>query len=161
MKLLVERIEARRIPILFFLLIVAALLRLYDLNDGLWHDEIITAVKYVRLPFAKILTTYDSENEHFLYTILARGFVLLFEENAWALRFPAVLFGIASIGTTYLLGRQVSNVLEALLASALLTFSYYHIWFSQNARGYTGLLFFANLSSWLLIRALVENRSKL
>jgi hypothetical protein len=32
--------------------------------------------------------------------------------------------------------------------------SYHHVWFSQNARGYTGLLFFGLLATWLLVRAL-------
>jgi uncharacterized membrane protein len=34
-----------------------------------------------------------------------------------------------------------------------MAFSYHHIWFSQNARGYTGLLFWAILSSWLFLLA--------
>jgi uncharacterized membrane protein len=42
---------------------------------------------------------------------------------------------------------------EALLACTLMTFSYHHIWFSQNARGYMGLLFFATLATWLWIEA--------
>ena len=65
-----------------------------------------------------------------------------------------VLFGLASILALYLFGRQVTSASESLLAAALLTFSYHHVWFSQNARGYTGLLFWTLLSSWLLLRAL-------
>jgi uncharacterized membrane protein len=49
-------------------------------------------------------------------------------------------------------------VREALFATAVLAFSYHHIWFSQNARGYTGLLFWTILSSWLFVRALEESR---
>jgi hypothetical protein len=37
-----------------------------------------------------------------------------------------------------------------------LTFSYHHVWFSQNARGYTGLLFFTLLSSYWFVRSLRE-----
>ena len=70
------------------------------------------------------------------------------------MRLPAVLFGLASILALYLFGRQVTSASESLLAAALLTFSYHHVWFSQNARGYTGLLFWTLLSSWLLLRAL-------
>ena len=44
---------------------------------------------------------------------------------------------------------------EALfLATALLTFSYHHVWFSQNARGYTALLFATVLATDLFLRAL-------
>jgi hypothetical protein len=37
-----------------------------------------------------------------------------------------------------------------------MTVSYHHIWFSQNARGYTGLLFFSMLATWLWM----ESRSR-
>jgi len=143
------------------ILAVALGLRLYRLDSGLWLDEILTYVNYARLPFAEILTTYASENQHFLYSLMAHACFQLFGEGAWALRLPAVLFGVASVGALYLLGREVAGVREGLFAAALLTFSYHHVWFSQNARGYTGLLFFTILSSWLLIRAFNEDRPSL
>ena len=40
----------------------------------------------------------------------------------------------------------------------MIAFSYYHLWFSQNARGYTGLLFWTLLASWFLVRGMLENR---
>jgi 4-amino-4-deoxy-L-arabinose transferase-like glycosyltransferase len=142
-------------PVLLLALLVAAAgLRFYKLNQGLWLDEILTYTSYARMPYAQIVTTFDSENQHFLYSLLARTSFLLFGESAWALRLPAVLFGVGSILALYLLGREVTDRREALLSAALLTFSYHHIWFSQNARGYTGLLFWTILSSWLLVRSL-------
>lgn len=147
--------------VLIAILIAATLLRFYQLNSGLWLDEIITYVKYARLPFLSIVTTFDSENQHFLYSLLAHLSFIIFGESNWALRLPAVLFGVGSIWAIYLLGREVSNDIEALLASALLTFSYHHVWFSQNARGYTGLLFWAIISSWLFIRGIRENKTKI
>src|SRR5262245_3001296 len=127
--------------LLAVILIAAAILRFYRLNEGLWFDEILTAVRYVRLPFAKLLFAYDSENQHFLYSILAHFSVSVFGEYSWSLRLPAALFGIGAIAMTYVFGCAVTSRSESLLTSALLTVSYFHIWFSQNARGYTGLQF--------------------
>lgn len=146
------------LSILGAILLAALGLRLYHLNSGLWFDEIVTNVLYARMPFGSILTSYESENQHFLYSLLAHASFNLFGETAWALRLPAVLFGVASIWGLYLLGCEVANRTEALLASALLTFSYTHVWFSQNARGYSGLLFLAILSSYLFLRACREAR---
>lgn len=146
--------------ILLLLLGAATAIRLYDLGQGLWLDEITTLVKYARLPFREILTTYDSENQHFLYSLLAHASFVLFGESAWALRLPAVLFGVGSIAGLYLLGREVARPLETLLAAAFLTFSYHHVWFSQNARGYTGLLCWSILSSVFFIRALRDGRTR-
>jgi len=139
-------------------LIAAAVLRLVDLGDGLWIDELVTYASYAGVPFGKLVSTYDSQNHHILYSLFAHASFLVFGEGAWALRLPAVLFGVASIWALYLFARQVASLREALLSIALLAFSYHHVWFSQNARGYTALLFFTLIASWLLVRALRERR---
>lgn len=141
------------------LIALGAALRFYRLGEGLWLDEILTDVTYVRQPLGVLLTTFESENQHFLYSILGYFSYQLFGPGAWALRLPAVLFGLASLGGLYLVGRRVTCARETLLAVALLTVTYQHIWFSQNARGYTGLLFWTLLSSWLFIRGVDEPRA--
>src|SRR5690606_19936697 len=66
-------------------------------------------------------------------------------------RVPAVVFGVLCIPMLFLLADRVTSRVEAWMASLLLTVSYHHIWFSQNARAYTGLLFFAMLTTWLFL----------
>ncbi|HZQ09192.1 MAG TPA: glycosyltransferase family 39 protein [Anaerolineae bacterium] len=147
--------------IILGVILVAALgLRLYALDAGLWLDEILTYVQYARMPFLQIISTYPDQNQHFLYSLMAHASFLLFGESNWALRLPAVLFGVASIGAMYLFAREVTNRREALLASALLAFSYQHIWFSQNARGYSGVLFWTLLASYFFLRALDDRNAK-
>jgi mannosyltransferase len=143
------------------LLAVATGLRLLYLNSGLWLDEILTLTSYARLPYLQIITTYDSENQHFLYSLLAHASLLLFGESPWVLRLPAVLFGVGSIAAIYFFGREVSTPREGFLAAALLTFSYHHVWFSQNARGYSAFLFWAIVSSWLFIRGIRQDRARI
>jgi len=138
------------------ILCTAAVLRLYALDSGLWHDEIVTYVKYARLPLGEIVSTYWNQNQHFLYTLLAHVSIVIFGDTAWSLRLPAALFGVASIWALYLFGRQVSTDRETFLACALVSLSYHHVWFSQNARGYIGLLFWTLLASWLFLRGLRE-----
>jgi uncharacterized membrane protein len=89
-----------------------------------------------------------------LFSVMARISVLLFGEHTWSLRLPAVLFGVGAVPALYFLGREVSTRREALLAAALLTVSYHHVWFSQNARGYTGMLFWTLLCSYFLLRGM-------
>jgi mannosyltransferase len=146
--------------LLWILLVVSFVLRLYKLGEGLWLDEIGMYLKYLTRPFGELLTTYDSENQHFLYTILARLSIQLFGDNGWALRFPALLFGCGSIWALFIFGCEITTRREAFLSSALLSLSYYHVWFSQNARGYTGLLFWTLYSSFIFLRALSTGASK-
>jgi mannosyltransferase len=145
--------------LLFGVLAVGAALRFYALGEGLWHDEVRALVIYARAPFAEILTTFDSQNQHLLYSLLAHGALSVVGDEVVALRLPAALFGLASLWATYWLGSIVASRREGLLAAALLTASYHHVWFSQNARGYTGLLFFALLSTALLVRLLRSDRA--
>jgi hypothetical protein len=149
------------ICVLGFILVVASALYLYRLGEGLWYDEIVTYVNYVQAPLGEIISTYDDQNQHLLYSLLAHISFDLFGEGAWSLRLPAVIFGLGSIWALYLLGRELTGSREALLSAALLAFSYHQVWFSQNARGYTGLLFWTLLSSWLFVRALREGDRKL
>lgn len=134
------------------ILLVGALLRLYQLPNGLWFDEIQTLVEYVRRPMGQILTTYDSQNQHLFYSVLARLAFDLFGESALALRLPAAAMGILSLWAVYLFARLVTGRTESVLAAAFLAFSYHHVWFSQNARGYTGLLLWTLLGSACFLR---------
>jgi mannosyltransferase len=132
---------------------VALALRLWHLGSCLWFDEVITLVGFVRPSLGHTVTSFPSQNQHMLYSILAHACVTLLGESAWAVRLPAVLFGVASLWALFLLGRRVVGVRDALLACALCTVSYHHVWFSQNARGYTGLMFFATLATWVWLEA--------
>ena len=142
---------------LIALLGAALVVRLYRLGDGLWIDEISTWIRFMRLPLWEIPTVYGSENQHFLFSLLARLSMLVFGETNWAFRLPAALFGVASIWATWWMARLVASPREAFAAASLLAFSYHHVWFSQNARGYSGLLFWTMLASGLLIQALDSN----
>lgn len=142
---------------LLVLTLLAAALRAIALNQQLWFDEIATLIDSVNRSLTAILTTYTSQNQHTLYSVLTLGSIKLFGQQPWTLRLPAVVFGVASIPALYFFGRLITTRREALLASALMVFSYHHVWFSQNARGYTGLLFFTLAASFLFIRGLEES----
>jgi 4-amino-4-deoxy-L-arabinose transferase-like glycosyltransferase len=144
---------------LALLLVSATAVRFHALGEGLWYDEIVALVKYVRMPLGQILTTYDSQNQHLLYSVLAHGSVSMLGESIFSLRLPAVVLGIASLWAAYWFGRQVTGRREAFAATALLAFSYHHVWFSQNARGYTGLLFATLVGSGLFMRMLRDGGS--
>ena len=134
------------------ILAVATVVRLHGLGSDLWFDEMATYVRDAGLPIGELVSTYESQNQHFLYSILAKLTMAAFGDSPWSLRLPAVIFGVAGIWALYRLGMYVANRREALLAAGLVALSYHHVWFSQNARGYTGLMFFTLLSSWLLLR---------
>lgn len=148
----------RDLALVSLFMLIAAALRIPGLNEGLWLDEIITLVDFVRLPAEQIASDYASRNNHIFYSLLAHFSVEQFGSSAWALRLPAVVFGVCTIPAAYYLGRQLGSRYESLLVAAFLTFSYHHVWFSQDARGYTGLLLGSVLSSIFFVRLLALER---
>ncbi len=138
---------------------LAAVLRAIGLDGGLWYDEIRTLLDSVRSPLYQILTVFPSNNQHTFYSVLAHFSIGAFGEHAWSLRLPSVVLGAATVPVLYLFAREFVGRIEALLASLLLTVAYHHVWFSQNARGYSALAFFTVLSSWLLLRGLRRGRA--
>ena len=142
---------------LIILTFIALGLRLWNLNSDLWVDEVFTLLDFARPSFKEILTSFPSQNQHLLYSILAHTSIEIFGESAWSLRLPAVVFGAASVPALFLLCRKILGATEAILAAALMSVSYHHIWFSQNARGYSGLLFFTLLATLFWFEALEKN----
>ena len=151
-----ERATSRRI--LALLIGLAVLVRLPGLNEGLWFDEIWTLIDQVRAPLSKSVASFESDNNHPLYSVLAWLSVRAFGESAWALRFPALLFGVAAIPALYLFARELLSERQALVCAALLTFSFHHVAYSQNARAYTMLLTFTLVSSTAFLKACEEER---
>ena len=136
------------------ILVLAAALRLTHLGSGLWYDEIETLVRYARLPFGRIVTTFDSQNQHMLYSLSAHASMGVLGDGARGVRFPAAVFGVLSLWALARFGARLTTRREALLATLLLAVSYHHVWFSQDARGYTALMFFTILSTDLFLRLL-------
>lgn len=139
-------------------LALALILRTVSLNSDLWIDEVFTLIDFVRLPAGEILTDFSSDNQHFLFSLLSHASVALFGEYPWAIRLPSVLFGLASIWVCMLLARLVYGKQVAAWSGLLMAVSYHHIWFSQNARGYTILLLGTVLSTYLLLRGLQHGK---
>jgi mannosyltransferase len=140
------------------ILLVALLLRVIALNSDLWIDEVLTVVNYIRLTPGEIITDFTDDNQHVLFSLLSHFSVSLFGESAWAIRMPAMLFGVASIWATMRIAALVYDRRVAVYSGLLLTVSYHHVWFSQNARAYTILLFGTVLSTWLLLLGLQHGK---
>ena len=138
------------------ILLLALALRLYRLDAPLWYDEVYTLTHFVREPWPQLLRDFSSLNNHMAYSIEAKAAVALLGESAVAMRLPAVLFGVGSIALMWPLAREAAGRGTTLVAMTLAAISYHHVWFSQNARGYTELLFFTGLASLLFVRALAR-----
>jgi mannosyltransferase len=139
--------------------LVAIVLRSIHLGADLWLDEITPIVDYGHMPVVQVMGSYLRTNNHLLNTLLIKAAIGIFGESEWSVRVPAVIFGVATVPALYWFARLALSRWGSLAAAAFLAVSYHHIFFSQNARGYSAYLFFALVSSGLLIRALADDRA--
>lgn len=152
----IEATTARRTLALITLLALG--LRLMGLDSDLWLDELLTLRGFAPLPVGEIITSYRSPNNHLLNTLFIKGSVALFGEHAWSVRLITALLGTASVPTLYRVARLAMSRRASLGAALLLAVSYHHIFFSQNARGFTPYLFFALIACRALADGLREQR---
>ena len=143
------RPRAAALPLLL-LIAVATALRLYGLGSQLWLDE-TSALNSIRRPALAIVTEWPGASSHILYELLAHGSIVLFGTTPFALRIVAAVFGIADVAMLYVLAARIFDRQHAVLMSALLAVSYHHVFYSQDARGYTALIFFFLVTSYLLV----------
>lgn len=147
-------VNARERLALVLILLLALGLRLFKADTALWYDEIFTAVNFVRLPVGVLVSTFDSLNNHMLYSLGAKVSVAVLGEGPLALRLPAILLALGSIFVQWRISRRVVGPVQAIIVALLLALSYHHVWFSQNARGYTGLLFFTSAATLAFIKGI-------
>ena len=131
---------------------LATALRLYALDEqSLWYDEAFS-VYLARMDPGEIAARTAADIQPPLYYFLLHGWIKLLGDEEAALRGLSVLFGILTVPLLYgvawqLFRRQVA----ALLAAFLVAISPLHIWYAQETRMYTLLVFLCLLSSYLLL----------
>jgi mannosyltransferase len=139
---------------------LAIVLRAHNLGQDLWLDEISPIVDYTRLSAAQVIGSYMRSNNHLMNTLLLKASISMFGQSEWSVRLPAVIFGVLGIPALYWVARLGLTRIASLGAALLFATSYHHIFFSQNARGYTAYLFFALVSTGALLRALRADELK-
>lgn len=138
--------------------ILALVLRWVGIGSDLWLDEIAPVVLYGPMPAWQVPFTYIAPNNHLLNTLLTKGAIELFGNVEWAIRLPAMLFGAATVPVLYWTGRLCLSRSASLGAALLLAVSYHHVFFSQNARGYSAYLLLSLLAGALFVRGIQEDR---
>ena len=132
---------------------LAAVLRIYHLGyNELWFDEVFTYYQ------TQSVTQLTSDIQGLLFPVLANIWCKVFYFNEFNIRFSALIFGLLSLLFVYKLTKHLFNSKIAFISILLLSISPLHIWYSQEARGYTLYLFLSITSIYYLLKAL-ENET--
>ena len=140
------------------LLLMASALRLYRLSaQSIWVDEMLTlSSSGVTAPLHPI-DIFDNLHGP-LHSLLVFLWTKVAGQGEFALRFPSVVFSVLSLYAIWRLIRKLTNPRVAFVALAIMTVSPFHVWYAQEARNYSMLLFFAAMSFDSFLELIAEPR---
>jgi mannosyltransferase len=171
--------ELKKISVLLCFVLLGFLLRTYDLGRrDLWFDEALS-VSGSQKP-SRLLSPADSEQLPYgnpalhvesssfkkldpqppFYYVLLNIWIRLFGDSEFSVRFLSVIWGVLSIPLIYLAGKNLINKSTGLVAAALLSIAPLHIWYAQEARGYTLSVFLVLLVFYFFQKSYQDRKNK-
>ncbi len=144
------------------LILFAGILRLYGIStEPLWLDEGYT-LHYMSLPLSdtvNYILTHDANPP--LYYILLKLWLMAagnFVISEFILRVPSVLFGILTVWAIWNLTEENFGRRAAFVAGLIITVSHSAVWYSQEARMYSLLLFLTAINIKFFLRFLDNDK---
>jgi 4-amino-4-deoxy-L-arabinose transferase-like glycosyltransferase len=147
--------ERWHLVVLLGITLVGAVLRLYKLGEwAFWVDEAHTFRDVV----APTESFWNSTIGYYplSYLLLRGGMEWFLSDTEGWLRLPFAFFGMMSVPALAIVGRNIVGRGGALIAAALLAVSPWHIYWSQNARAYSMVLFFVLMAAGAFYTAVVR-----
>ena len=149
----------RERTVILLILLLAATLRLWGLGGkSLWFDEIMTADKASK-SFGAMIEAIKDHDAHppFYQTVVwlwmrcGRPW-LLFGGRDGFVRFPSAVAGVVGVWLACLIARRLFGRNAAVAAALLMAVSYFHIYYSQEARLHALVTTLFLAQTYLLLR---------
>lgn len=142
------------------IVVIGSILRLFHLGvgHGPWkfrNDEPFTQ-NLVELPWGELISTTAQDVHPPLYYLLLKLWSLVFGSHLTSLRAFSVLFGVAAIPLTFVVGRKLFTERTGLIAAAFMSVSWFLIFKAQDARMYTLIVVFALVSMYGFLRVIED-----
>jgi uncharacterized membrane protein len=136
--------------------------RTYRLDyKSLWLDEIYTLFPlYSTASFERLFSDFLIHDQNApLFSFILLGWTELFGYSDAIVRSPSLLFGILAILSMYLMLRWVFNPNVAVTGTILIAFSWPAIYYAQELRSYSLLLFVSVLVTGIWLRIITQEGS--
>jgi mannosyltransferase len=145
---------------LLLIVIVGVVLRLHLLERrDLWDDEAASVI-FAQLSWSGFVSTLRNYEANMAFYYLLLHYWLHFGDNVTFIRGLSVLFGVAAIPATYMLGKTLFGVKEGIVSAAFSAVNTFQIRYSQEARSYSLVILLSILSTFFLVRAIETPRQR-
>jgi mannosyltransferase len=146
--------HSRYAQILLLLTILAFVLRFYNLGfNSLWLDE-ATTYNWSKPGFFEIWEISRSVDFHPPLFHWIEHLMLVFGQSEFVLRTVPAALGVLTVPVFYLIGKEFHDKNVGIISAALLTVSYFGIYYSQEAYSYSLVLFLFSLVILLYLLSL-------
>lgn len=140
------------------ILTIALILRFVAVNQSLWLDEAINVNNAAALDFKSLILNYSLSDFHPpLYHAILKAWILFAGTAEIAVRTPSIIFGVATVYITYLIGKRLFEEKTALIAATLIATSPLAIYYSQEARMYSLAALAASASVYYFLTLLKKD----
>ena len=163
------KLNLKNIFVISLILLLALILRLYHLGENtLSYDEatvVLNKLVFERLSsFIKLFDMNFLVNNRDYLTVYCYGFMSpwqeLFGKSEFILRLPSVVFGVFAVFLLFLIGRNCFGTSVGYLSAFLLSISPLSIYYSQEVRPYSGIIFLSLMSAYSLFMFLRNQEKK-
>jgi uncharacterized membrane protein len=145
---------SRYVQLVLLLTVIGGFLRFYHLDfNSLWLDEAST-LSMSAPSFAEIWKIGLTGDFHPPLYHWVEHVMLTFGQSEFVLRFVSALLGTLTIPVFYWIGTEFRDKNVGIISAALLTVSYFAIFYSQEAYSYAMVLFAFSLVVLFYFRAL-------
>jgi len=142
-------------------ILIGTFLRVYHLDyNSFWLDEAATHIFTQQSlgEYWQLLSNLGEVHPPLFYIV--EKIILPFGTSEFLYRLFPAIFGVATIPLFYLIGKKMAGIPVGILMAALISFSPFHIQYSQDARMYTMLLFITALALIFYLEAARSNDIK-
>jgi uncharacterized membrane protein len=146
---------------LLWIIAVGALLRFSTLGvQDFWLDEIVTVQEVGQKPVDILKQVNAADSNPVLYPLLAGLWEKVFGSGEFGIRSLPALLGTLTIPLVYGAATALASRRAGLIAAGLTATSPLLVWYSQEARNYSLLVFCSALAFLCFARALEEVRGQ-
>lgn len=123
-------------------------------HHGLWLDEVMS-INAAMASWPEMWRFFTAlPEQHPLYYLILRPWLFAFGDSPAALRSLSAVFSVATVPALYLFVRRLVGTAPALMATGLFALAPFSVFYGQEGRMYSLLLFLVCVSSALWLRVL-------
>lgn len=138
--------------VMLVLILLAFLLRIYRINwQSLWTDENYTFNLTMR-DLASITQTTSADVHPPLYYYLVHFWLPLTGQSEFSLRFLSLLFSLLLVPLMFKLGSRLASRRVGIIAALLTAIGPFQVYYAQEARMYSLMVFLSVLSTYSMVR---------